>query len=37
MYQDEVPENKIINDIEVRLADLYHNVLKEKQLIFINA
>jgi len=30
MYQDEVPENKIINYIEVRLADLYHNVLKKE-------
>ena len=29
MYQDERPEDKIIDYIEVRLADLYHKVLKE--------
>ena len=29
MYVDERPEEKIINYIEVRLADLYHKVLQE--------
>ena len=29
MYVEERPEDKIINYIEVRLADLYHKVLKE--------
>jgi hypothetical protein len=29
MYTEERPEDKIINYIEVRLADLYHKVLKK--------
>ncbi len=30
MYQDERPEDKIINYIEVHLADMYHQVLREE-------
>ena len=29
MYLNEKPEDKIINYIEIRLADLYHQILKE--------